>query len=324
MKDDLYLLKFEPILKEKIWGGTRLKEMFGKKATSSKTGESWEISDVDNNSSVVINGSLKGRSIQSLIEDYKEKLVGKKVYEVFRNKFPLLIKFIDAAETLSVQLHPNDKIAKEKHNSFGKTEMWYIMEADENAELILGFGGEMSKSKYKTLVDTGQLPAALNREKVHKGDAFIIKPGLIHAIGEGVVLAEIQQTSDLTYRIYDWDRESGNGEKRELHTELAMEAIDLSGNEDFRIHYKPKPNAASPVINTQYFTTNILQVDKTLTRDYTGLDSFVILIGVEGSSFVTINGIKEELKQGETLLVPASIKKIAVEGHNAKILEVSL
>ena len=324
MKDDLYLLKFEPILKEKIWGGTKLKEMFSKKATSSKTGESWEISDVEDNSSVVVNGPLKGRSIQSLIEKYKEKLVGDKVYEVFGNKFPLLIKFIDAAETLSVQLHPNDKIAKEKHNSFGKTEMWYIMEADEEAELILGFGGEMSKARYKELVDTGELPAALNREKVHKGDAFIIKPGLIHAIGAGVVLAEIQQTSDLTYRIYDWDRDSGNGEKRELHTELAMEAIDLSGKEDFKIHYKTKSNAASPVINTQYFTTNILQVDSTLTRDYTGMDTFVILIGVEGVSLVSFHGNKEELKQGETLLVPASIEKITIEGDNAKILEVSL
>ena len=324
MRDDLYLLKFDPILKEKIWGGTKLKEMFSKQASSSKTGESWEISDVENNSSIVLNGPLKGKSIQSLLEDYKEKLVGDKVYKIFGNKFPLLIKFIDAAETLSVQLHPNDKIAKEKHNSFGKTEMWYIMEADEDAELILGFGGEMSKSKYKTLVDTGQLPAALNREKVHKGDAFIIKPGLIHAIGAGVVLAEIQQTSDLTYRIYDWDRKSGNGEKRELHTELAMEAIDLSGNDDFRIHYNSVPNEASPVINTQYFTTNILQIDQELTRDYALMDSFVILIGVEGSSIVTSLGKKEKLKQGETLLVPASIEKITIEGNKAKILEVSL
>ena len=324
MNDDLYLLKFEPILKEKVWGGTRLKEMFGKKATSSKTGESWEISDVDNNSSLVVNGPLKGSSLQSLIGKYKDQLVGEKVFKVFGNKFPLLIKFIDAAETLSVQLHPNDKIAKEKHNSFGKTEMWYIMQADKDAELILGFGGEMSKSKYKTLVDTGALPAALNREKVNRGDAFIIKPGLIHAIGAGVVLAEIQQTSDLTYRIYDWDRESGNGEKRELHTELAMEAIDLSGNDDFRIHYKTESNGASPVINTQYFTTNILQVDNTLTCYYKELDSFVILIGVEGTSFISSNGKKEELKQGETLLVPASIDKITIEGNKVKILEVSL
>ena len=324
MNDDLYLLKFEPILKEKVWGGTRLKEMFGKKATSSKTGESWEISDVDNNSSVVVNGRLKGISLQSLIGKYKDQLVGEKVFKVFGNKFPLLIKFIDAAETLSVQLHPNDKIAKEKHNSFGKTEMWYIMQADKDAELILGFGGEMSKSRYKTLVDTGALPAALNREKVNRGDAFIIKPGLIHAIGAGVVLAEIQQTSDLTYRIYDWDRESGNGEKRELHTELAMEAIDLSGNDDFRIHYKTESNGASPVINTQYFTTNILQVDNTLTCYYKELDSFVILIGVEGTSFISSNGKKEELKQGETLLVPASIDKITIEGNKVKILEVSL
>ncbi|QED37648.1 mannose-6-phosphate isomerase [Antarcticibacterium arcticum] len=324
MKDDLYLLKFEPILKEKIWGGSRLKELFGKKSTSSKTGESWEISDVENNSSIVKNGTLKGKTIQWLLEEYREKFVGKKVFEVFGNKFPLLIKFIDAAETLSVQLHPDDKIAKEKHNSFGKTEMWYIMQAGKDAELILGFGGEMSKSKYKNLVETGELAGALNREKVDQGDAFIIKPGLIHAIGAGVVLAEIQQTSDLTYRIYDWDRDAGNGEKRELHTELAMEAIDLSGKEDFRINYKPIPNAAAEVINTKYFRTNIIQANGNLSRDYTQLDSFVILIGVEGGSVVSYRGKSEELKRGETLLVPASIEKIVIEGDKAKILEVSL
>lgn len=324
MKDDLYLLKFEPILMEKIWGGSRLKDMFGKQATSSKTGESWEISDVENNSSVVKNGALKGRSIQWLLEEYKEKLVGKKVFAVFGNKFPLLIKFIDAAETLSVQLHPDDKIAKEKHNSFGKTEMWYIMQADKDADLILGFGGEMSRSKYKTLVETGELAGALNHEKVKQGDAFIIKPGLIHAIGAGVVLAEIQQTSDLTYRIYDWERDAGNGEKRELHTELAMEAIDLSGNEDFRINYKAIPNASAEIINTKYFRTNIIQANGTLPRDYSNLDSFVILIGVEGRSFVSFQGKKEELNRGETLLVPAAIEKIIIEGDKAKILEVSL
>ena len=205
MRADLYLLKFEPILKEKIWGGAKLKNLFNKKSISAKTGESWEISDLENNASVVANGPLAGISIQELLKEYKAELVGKKVFENFGIKFPLLIKYIDAAENLSIQLHPDDVIAKEKHNSFGKTEMWYIVQADEGAELILGFKEPISKSKYVELVESNELPQALNRVKVAVGDAFIIPPGLIHAIGEGVVLAEIQQTSDVTYRIYDWD-----------------------------------------------------------------------------------------------------------------------
>jgi len=325
MKNELYLLKFEPILKEKIWGGKKLNSLFNKKTISNKTGESWEISDLDNDTSIVSNGSLKGKSLQWLLNEYKEELVGHEVFKNFGIKFPLLIKYIDAAENLSIQLHPDDKIAKEKHNSFGKTEMWYIMQADEDAELILGFEEPLSKSRYLELVENNELPDALNKVKVKVGDAFIIPPGLIHAIGKGVVLAEIQQTSDVTYRIYDWDRKTETGSKRELHTELALEAIDLSSEDGHDIAYKIEANATSEIISNSYFKTNIIAVKGEFNKDYSHNDCFIVLMGVAGQSVISLeNGNSEILKQGETLLVPASASKIKIISDEAKILEVSV
>jgi len=324
MKTDLYLLKFDPILKEKIWGGQKLKQLFNKNSPSSQTGESWEISDVDGNDSIISNGSYKGKSIKWLLEEFESRFVGKKVFERFGIKFPLLIKFIDAAEALSVQLHPNDKIAKDIHNSFGKTEMWYILQADQDAQVIMCFKNKITKAEYQELVVTNKLVDALNSEKVKKGDAFIINPGFVHAIGAGVLLAEIQQTSDITYRIYDWDRVTDSGEKRELHTDLALDAIDLSNKGDFRIKYDERKNQSSELFHNQYFKTNIIELDSEITRDYSDLDSFVILMGVEGKSIVKTDGNQEVLNQGETMLVPACISKISIESQNAKILEVSV
>lgn len=325
MRNELYLLKFEPILKEKIWGGNKLKSLFNKKTLSERTGESWEISDLENDTSVVSNGPLKGKSLQWLLKEYKEQLVGKEVFKNFGIKFPLLIKYIDAAENLSIQLHPNDKIAREKHNSFGKTEMWYIVQADKDAELILGFKEPISKSHYVELVEKNELPDALNKVKVKVGDAFIIPPGLVHAIGKGVVLAEIQQTSDVTYRIYDWDRKTETGEKRELHTALALEAINLSSENGHKIAYKVQPNATSEIIETSYFKTNIIAIEGEISKDYTQKDCFVILMGVEGSATINLeNGNSEILNPGETLLVPASASKIKIKSEGAKILEVSV
>lgn len=323
-KHNLYLLKFDPILKEKVWGGKKLKQLFNKNSPSDKTGESWEISDVEGSGSIVSNGEFKGKSLKWLLEEYNSRLVGKNVFNRFGTKFPLLIKFIDAAENLSVQLHPNDEIAQKRHNSFGKTEMWYIMQADKDAELILGFKDVITKQEYTSLVEHNKLLTALNSERVKVGDAFMINTGLVHAIGAGVVLAEIQQTSDITYRIYDWDRTSNSGEKRELHTDLALEAIDLSANKDFRIKYDLKPDQSSEIITTKYFKTNIIQLESLVKKDYSSLDSFVILMGVEGKAIVKSGDNSEELKQGESILIPAEIDEITIEGGNSKILEVSL
>ncbi|RKS53854.1 mannose-6-phosphate isomerase type 1 [Gillisia mitskevichiae] len=325
MNNELYLLKFDPILKEKIWGGSKLNSLFNKKTKSNKTGESWEISDHEDDISIVSNGPLKGKSLQYLLKEYKEELVGKEVFKNFGIKFPLLIKYIDAAENLSIQLHPNDKIAKEKHNSFGKTEMWYIMQADKDAELILGFKEPISKAKYVELVEQNKLPDSLNKVKVKVGDAFIIPPGLVHAIGKGVVLAEIQQTSDVTYRIYDWDRKSETGEKRELHTALALEAIDLSSEDGHKIDYTIQSNTTSKIIATNYFKTNIIAVDGEINEDYSEKDCFIILMGIEGESIISLeNGNSEILKPGETLLIPASKPNIKINSSGAKILEVSV
>jgi mannose-6-phosphate isomerase len=232
----------------------------GKGSSSGQLGESWEISCVKDDISKVENGSLARKTILELIEQYKEDLVGQKVYEQFGTEFPLLVKFIDAKTALSVQLHPDDKLAKERHDSFGKTEMWYIMQADNDAEINIGFRKSITKDEYLEHLKKGEITSLLNFEKVKKGEAYIINPGKVHAIGSGVLLAEIQQTSDLTYRIYDWDRKDAQGNSRELHTALALDAIDFKKRDDFRLTYEKNENKSSNIVNCQYFTTNYLPV----------------------------------------------------------------
>src|SRR6056297_3527835 len=214
-----YPIKFNPILKEKIWGGKKLKSILNKQTNRDDLGESWEISGVTGNISVVANGEFKGFSLKDLLEEYKEKILGEKIYKEFDTDFPLLIKFIDANTELSVQLHPNDELAQQRHNSFGKTEMWYIMQADEGAKINIGFKESVSKEDYISRLEEGKIVELLNFEEVKKGDSFFINTGKVHAIGAGVLLAEIQQTSDVTYRIYDWDRTDDDGNSRELHTD---------------------------------------------------------------------------------------------------------
>ncbi len=226
----VYPIKFQPILKEKVWGGTKLKNLLNKNAATSVIGESWEISDVENNISVVANGKLKGQTISSLVQNYKEALMGHYVYKTYGKKFPLLFKFIDAKENLSVQLHPDDKLAKERHNSFGKTEMWYIIQNDKNAELIIGFNKKVLVEEFVQHIEKGTIETLLHKQNIKKGDAFYITPGLVHAIGAGTLLAEIQQTSDITYRIYDWNRPDTSGQLRKLHNDLAIDAIDFEAN----------------------------------------------------------------------------------------------
>ncbi|MBN4082894.1 class I mannose-6-phosphate isomerase, partial [bacterium AH-315-A23] len=237
-----YPIKFEPILKDKIWGGEKLKTLFNKKSTRKDIGESWEVSDVNGNVSVVTNGDLKGKTLQEILRLYKDQLVGENVYKNFGDNFPLLIKFIDAKEALSIQVHPNDDLAKERHNSFGKTEMWYVMQAEDEGDLIVGFNKDSSKEEYVEHLENKKLLEILNQEKVKKGDVYFIPTGRIHAIGAGVLLAEIQQTSDITYRVYDWDRLDDEGNSRELHTELALDAIDYSSEKKYTTDYKTETN----------------------------------------------------------------------------------
>ncbi|MCX2836595.1 mannose-6-phosphate isomerase [Salinimicrobium sp. MT39] len=317
-----YPIKFEPILKEKIWGGNKLINILNKDSNREDLGESWEISGVKGDISVVQNGALKGQTLNALLEEYKEGLLGLKNFKKFGAEFPLLIKFIDAKTELSVQLHPHDNIAKKRHNSFGKTEMWYIMQADEGAEINVGFKKSISKEEYLEHLETGKITELLNFEKVQKGDSFFINTGKVHAIGAGVLLAEIQQTSDITYRIYDWDRVDAEGNSRELHTDLALDAIDFEKKDDFKRTYKREENHSTNIASCEYFTTNFLPVKGEIVKDYAQLDSFVIYMCVSGDAEISVSGNSEKIVQGQTLLVPAEVKEVQITSEGVELLEV--
>ncbi|SDR76777.1 type I phosphomannose isomerase catalytic subunit [Gramella sp. MAR_2010_147] len=317
-----YPIKFKPILQEKIWGGNKLRDLLNKETTKENIGESWEISGVKGHISKVSNGTESGRSLSELISEYKEKLVGTKIYEQFGNEFPLLIKFIDAKKDLSVQLHPNNKLAKKRHSSFGKTEMWYVMQADDNSELIIGFKKDLEKKEYVEYLEKGKIVEVLNFEKVKKGDSVFINTGKVHAIGGGVLLAEIQQTSDITYRIYDWDRVDAEGKRRDLHTDLAIDAIDFIKKDDYKLNYAKQKNISSQITSCKYFTTNYLPVKGGVKKDYSQLDSFVILMCVEGESTINLKGSTEILKKGESLMIPAIATEIGIEATEAELLEI--
>ncbi|MFC5409227.1 type I phosphomannose isomerase catalytic subunit [Larkinella bovis] len=310
----LYPLTFETIFKDKIWGGQKIKTVLDKDfAPLPNCGETWEISGVAGNISVVAEGPLKGKSLQELLEHYKEELVGQHVYDRFGNEFPLLVKFIDANDDLSIQVHPNDELAKKRHNSFGKTEMWYIIKADEGATLNSGFTREVTKDEYVKAVADNTLMDLLNIEPVNAGDVFFLPAGRVHFIGKGILLAEIQQTSDITYRIYDFDRTDDKGQKRELHTELAVDAIDYRHYDHYKTPYDPQPNHSVNAVTSDYFVTNVLNFDQEVMHDYTHLDSFVILVCVGGSLTIeTGEGYRLPLKMGQCALLPASTRQVTL------------
>jgi mannose-6-phosphate isomerase len=321
MKHHLYPLKFHPILKEKIWGGQKLNKHLNKKSEAPNVGESWEISDVEGDTSIVANGELKGSSLKQLLSTYKDELIGKKNFDVFGEKFPLLIKFIDAKEDLSIQLHPNDELAAKRHNSFGKTEMWYVMQADENANLIVGFNQKVTPDLYLKHLKDKTLTEILNFDKVKEGDTFFIEVGRVHAIGAGVMLAEIQQTSDITYRVYDWDRKDDAGNERELHNDLALDAINFDMENDFKISYQKERNQSNKMVSCLYFTTNFIHVTKTVQKE-NQYDSFIIYLCVDGEAIINFEGFSETIKKGETILIPSVLKQFNIEANNAKLLEV--
>ncbi len=321
----LYPIKFEPILKEKIWGGEKLIQTFKKKSSKTNIGESWEVSDVKGAISIVANGVLKGKTLKQLIRTYKGDFVGDKVYKKFGEAFPILIKFIDAKTPLSIQVHPNNELAKERHDSFGKNEMWYIMDSDEDAELIIGFTKEVSQKEYVAALEEGNILDILNAEKVKKGDAFYIPTGRVHAIGAGTVLAEIQQTSDITYRIYDYERvDKISGKQRELHTEQALKAIDFTVHENYKTNYSLEENQSSKLVHSPYFKTDIIALKTTVEKDYSQLDSFVIYMCVDGSFEIECEKENFLVHKGETIVLPATIQKVHLKATDAKILEVYL
>ncbi len=321
---ELYPLKFEPILKEKMWGGTSLVNRYHKKGNpSAKYGESWEISAVSGNRSVVSNGFLAGNNIEELIEVYMGDLVGDAVFDKFGNEFPLLIKLIEAREDLSVQVHPGNELAARRHKAYGKTEMWYILEADEGARIYSGFRETVSKETYIRAVNDSTLPGLLNLEYTSPGKAYFTPAGRVHAIGAGNILAEIQQTSDVTYRIYDWGRNGSDGKPRDLHTDLALDAIDFDGKGSGRIDRMLSLNRTENLVNCEFFTANVIDFNENIDKDYNFTESFVIFICTEGEFLIRWEGSSEPVIMGETVLLPAMIREITLEpSPRARILEV--
>ena len=321
----LYPLKFTPVFKYRLWGGDKLKSVLNKEYSEKNIGESWEISDVENDETVVAEGFFKGKSLKYLTETYKGAFLGVSVYEQFGNDFPLLIKFIDAKTPLSIQVHPGNEIAKKRHNSFGKNEMWYVMEADKDAELIVGFDEILEKKDYNTSVSDGAILELMHHENVVEGDTFYIPTGRVHAIGAGVLLAEIQQTSDITYRIFDYNRvDAKTGALRDLHNDLALDVIDFECHDAYKTNYETKTNASNKLVHSPYFTSNFLIVEDALQKDYSGLDSFVIYMCVDGSLELNHNNESYSLKKGETILLPASIVTVELKSlsKQSKLLEV--
>ncbi len=316
-------IKFEPILKEKIWGGKKLSSLLHKQSNKDNIGESWEVSDVEGDTSIVSNGILKGKSLKELITLFKGDLVGEKVFKDFKYKFPLLIKFIDAKEALSIQLHPNDELAQKRHNSFGKTEMWYVMQSDDKANLIVGFQKDSTKEEYLHHLENKSLLDILNVDEVSKGDVYFIPTGRVHAIGAGVLLAEIQQTSDITYRVYDWDRQDDQGNYRDLHTDLAIDAIDFKAKSNYRTMYRKQENISSEIVSCPYFTTNVLPINGDILVNHNDKDSFVIYMCVEGKAHFSLADENETIQVGETILVPASLKEFRISSSvKSELLEV--
>ena len=318
----LYPLKFDPILKEIIWGGDEICR-FKNYPLREGIGESWELSHVKNNVSVVANGELKGKSLEELIETYRERLLGEKVIERFGTAFPLLIKFIDARDSLSVQVHPDDLLAKKRHNSFGKTEMWYVVHAAQGAFLYSGFARPMTPEEYVRSIEEDTFINYLQRYEVKSGDVFFLPAGRVHAIGAGCFIAEIQQTSDITYRIYDYNRKDADGNPRELHVDWAKDAIDYTVYPDYKLNYIPGQQTIQPLVACPYFITNLIEGRKDDFIQTTRSDSFSIYIVLEGKLKLTDeNGYSVDIRQGETVLLPAENRLTTlIFNENGKLLE---
>lgn len=324
----LYPIRFTPLLKERIWGGKTLlanaKQGKAKKIDATQPyGESWELSAVKGDESVVANGFLKRNNIEEIIEVYMGNLIGDKVYEKYGLTFPLLIKSLDCHDVLSVQVHPDDELAAERHNSYGKTEMWYIVDAEPGAFIYIGFNRkDITREEYIAAINEGRLPELLNKVEVKPGDTFFIPAGTIHALGKGVVVLEIQQTSDVTYRVYDWERVDDNGNPRELHTALAVDAIDFASDKDKCImRYEATKNASTQMVKCDYFTTNIIELEGSTERELESIDSFVLYICAEGEADVCMGDSKEHLEPFDLVMIPAEADSVKLCG-NAKLLEV--
>ncbi|MBQ8520185.1 MAG: mannose-6-phosphate isomerase [Bacteroides sp.] len=321
----MYPIKFNPILKSTLWGGEKIipfKQLKG--ISQTQVGESWEISNVPGDESVVADGPDAGKNLSQLVKEHKGTLVGKENYERFGDNFPLLIKFIDACDDLSIQVHPDDALAKVRHNSMGKTEMWYVIDNNGGqAHLRSGLKKQITPDEYAAMIADNTICDALADYAVQPGDVFFLPAGRIHSIGAGCFIAEIQQTSNVTYRIYDFNRKDKNGNTRELHTELSKDAIDYHVEADYRTAYTPKQNEPVELVTCPYFTTSVYDLTENMTLDYSDLDSFVILICMEGRCILkTDEGHELTMQAGESVLLPATTGEVNLHvNEHVKFLE---
>jgi len=328
---ELYPLKFKPILKQVLWGGSEIGRFKQLDTLESGIGESWEVSQVPGSVSVVANGPLQGKSLTELMEAEPKALLGAKIYQRFGMEFPLLVKFIDAQDDLSIQVHPNDALARKRHDSFGKTEMWYVIDNKPGAKLISGFSQQIDANEYSRRIAENSIEEVLQVHEAKAGEVFFLPAGRVHAIGAGLFIAEIQQSSNITYRLYDYNRKDAQGNGRELHTELAKEAIDYGIPDEFKKDYQPLENELIPLVSCSYFTTNRIHLkadesgfERVMTKDgprqvpmietlemdrnYEGFDSFVIYVCMKGVGQIQYgDDLYLDIRQGETVLLPAAL-----------------
>lgn len=325
MNNSIGILKFQPVFQHRIWGGEKLKNVLQKEYTETHIGESWEISGVKGGETAVLEGPLKGAILPDLIARYKSDLVGETCYEECGNEFPILIKFIDADAPLSVQVHPDDALAKERHNSLGKNEMWYIMDADKEANLLIGFTEHLDKVNFEACVNRGDLLPLLNKIKVKKGELYFLPAGRVHAIGKGVLLAEIQQTSDVTYRVFDYNRvDKKTGKQRELHVQESIDAIDFSPVDKYQTAYEKTPNQSNPMIDTPFFKTNYISSTEVMNLTYNSGNSFKIFVCTDGLALLKTQNQELTVKKGETVLLPANEEQLTVVPQGTvELLEVA-
>lgn len=322
--NELYPLKFKPVFDDRIWGGDKIRTRLGLDfAPLTRCAEAWVLSGYEGKQTVVSNGFLEGNEINELIEVYMDDLIGGTIFESTGETFPLLIKFLDSHDWLSIQVHPDDDLAQKRNLPNGKTEMWYVIDAEKDAQLIAGFNRKITQKQYLDHLQNKTLHEILNFEKVNPGDVFFMPAGRVHALGPGILLTEIQQTSDATYRIYDWDRKDAHGNERELHTEQALAAIDFNFYPDYKTAYKPRVNETTGLVSAPYFTTNLIELAQPLRKDYEELDSFVVYICLEGGMKIKCGESTTVLVKGEVVLIPAIIDKVEIfPDRKVKFLEV--
>ena len=314
-----YPLQFQPIFKDRIWGGTKLRTVLYKPITSAITGESWELSTVDGDVSVIANGEFAGKSLTAFIDALPNEVLGTKVFKIFGKQFPLLFKYLDAREDLSIQVHPNDQLASARHNSFGKTEMWYVLQADAGSSIIVGFKKDSNSAEYIENLNGKTLLSLLDTIPVEVGDVFFLETGTVHAIGAGLLIAEIQQTSDITYRLYDFDRVDADGNTRALHIDLALDAINYD-KIDAKKSYQKHENTSNEMVDCNYFTTNYIPLSGTMKFEKDGR-SFHVYMCTEGDFTITQENVPYHYKKGDTILMPAAISIFEFTG-NASLLEI--